>query len=104
MAERTQKRRQRRKRKSKISVIAISLVVMMLSAVIAYKSVELKAKNKAYIQRDESISRQIEDEMERKAELEEYEKYVQTKKYVEEVAREKLGLVYENEIIFKPEK
>ena len=100
MAERTQKRRQRRKRKSKISVIAISLVVMMLSAVIAYKSVELKAKNKAYIQREESLSRQIEDEMER----EEYEKYVQTKKYVEEVAREKLGLVYENEIIFKPEK
>ncbi len=104
MAERTQKRRQRRKRKSKVSVIAISLVVMMLSAVITYKSIELKAKNEAYIQREESLSRQIEDELERKAELEEYEKYVQTKKYVEEVAREKLGLVYENEIIFKPEK
>jgi cell division protein FtsB len=26
---------------------------------------------------------------------------VQTKGYIEEVAREKLGLVYENEILFK---
>ncbi len=104
MAERAPKRRQRRKRKSKGGVIAISLVVMMLSAVIAFKSIELRAKNEAYMLREESLNRQIENELERKAELEEYEKYVQTKKYVEEVAREKLGLVYENEIIFKPEK
>lgn len=102
MAGRRQQR-QKRKRKSKGGVIAISLVVMMLSAVIAYKSVELKAKNEAYIAREQSLEAQIASEEERKAELEEYEKYVQTKKYVEEVAREKLGLVHENEIIFKPE-
>ena len=28
--------------------------------------------------------------------------YMKTDKYIEEVAREKFGLVYENEIIFKP--
>ena len=36
-------------------------------------------------------------------ELEEYEKYTKTAKYVEEVAKEKLGLVYEDEIIFQAE-
>lgn len=96
-------RKQRRKRRSKGGVIAISLVVMMLFAVIAYKSVELREKNQAYIEREENLRKQLADEEARREELEEYEKYVQTKKYVEEVAREKLGLVYENEIIFKPE-
>ena len=39
----------------------------------------------------------------RSLEIEEYEKYTQTKKYIEEVARDKLGLVYEGEILFKDE-
>ena len=39
--------------------------------------------------------------MERDEKLKEYSKYVKTKKYIEEVAREKLGLIYEDEIIFK---
>ena len=39
----------------------------------------------------------------RAKELEEYEEYVKTDEYVEEVAREKLGLVYKDEIIFEPD-
>ena len=46
---------------------------------------------------------QIVAEEERAKEIEEFEKYTQTKKYVEEVARDKLGLVYEGEILFKDE-
>lgn len=38
----------------------------------------------------------------RTQEIEEYRKYTQTKKYVEEVAKDKLGLVKEGEIIYKP--
>ena len=43
----------------------------------------------------------IEQEEEREKEIEELRKYVQTKKYAEEVAKERLGLVYEDEILFK---
>ena len=35
--------------------------------------------------------------------IQEYGKEVQTKGYIENVAREKLGLVYEDEILFKQE-
>ena len=49
------------------------------------------------------LESQIEAEEKKSEELEEYSKYVQTKKYAEEVAKEKLGLVYEDEIIFKAE-
>jgi cell division protein DivIC len=36
-----------------------------------------------------------------KEDIEEKKEYMKTDKYIEEVAREKFGLVYNNEIIFK---
>lgn len=95
------RRKQRRKRNSKIGILSISFMVLCLSAVIAYKGQELKIKNEDYIAREAALLSQIQEEEERTEELREYSKYVKTKKYIEEVAREKLGLIYEDEIIFK---
>lgn len=47
------------------------------------------------------LNAQIDAETAREEEIEEYRKYTQTKAYVEEVAKDKLGLVYEGEILFK---
>ena len=44
---------------------------------------------------------QYEDETERAAELDELEEYMGSSEYIEDVAKSKLGLTYENEIIFK---
>ena len=41
--------------------------------------------------------------MARSEEIAEFERYTQTRKYIEDTAREKLGLVYPGEIIFKNE-
>lgn len=38
------------------------------------------------------------------AEIKEFKKHAKTDDYVEEIAREKLGLVHKGEIVFKPEK
>ncbi|MBR4795149.1 MAG: hypothetical protein IK050_01780, partial [Lachnospiraceae bacterium] len=46
----------------------------------------------------------IEDEMERNENLTEYEKFTKTIEFIEKMARERLGLVFGNEIIFKEEK
>lgn len=99
------KRRKRTKStsRSKAGIIAISFVVIMLAAVISVKKIELKEKKQEYLKRIETLQAQIDAEENRTAELDNYKTYVQTKKYVEEVARDKLGLVYEDEIIFKPE-
>ena len=51
----------------------------------------------------QQLNEQIAEEEQRSEEIEEYRKYTQTKKYAEDVAKEKLGLVYEGEIIFKEE-
>ena len=75
----------------------------MLLVVVAVKSVDLRAKQAGYDERIAQLTAQIEQEEKRSEEIAEYEKYTQTKKFVEEVAKDKLGLVYEDEIIFKPE-
>ena len=43
----------------------------------------------------------IEQESKRTEQLNEFKTYTKTKKYAEEVAKDKLGLVYENEILFQ---
>lgn len=77
------------------------IVVIMLLIVVAFDSIELKAKKASYQQREAALLEQIAAEEQRALEIEEFEKYTHTKKYVEEVARDKLGLVYEGEILFK---
>lgn len=49
----------------------------------------------------DKLMSQIEDEQKRTLELEELRVYVKTMKYVEERAKQ-LGLVYPDEIIYKP--
>ena len=75
----------------------------MMLVVVAFKSAELRAKKEAYHQKELVLQQQIEAEEERALEIEEFEKYTQTKKYIEEVARDKLGLVYDGEVLFKDE-
>lgn len=82
-------------------MLLVTTVVLMTLIVVAVKSVELRDKRETYMAREEALMRDIEAEQARAEEIQQYEKYTKTKKYVEEVAKEKLGLVYEGEIIFK---
>ena len=84
-------------------MIMVTMVVLMVLIVVSVKSIELRQKQEAYAARIEQLQEQVEAENQRALEIEEYGKYTQTKKYVEEVAKDKLGLVYEGEIIFKSE-
>ena len=91
----------RRKPQNRMSMMRVSLVVLILAGVVAVKSAQLQQKKEIYEARQKELEAQIADEELRAEEIEEYRKYTQTKKYVEEVAKDKLGLVYEDEIVFK---
>ncbi len=91
----------RKKRHNKFGMFLVTMVVAMMLIVVAIKSIELQQKLEAYQEKEQLLLEQIEAEPERTKEIEEYEKYTQTKKYIEEVAKDKLGLVHEDEIIFK---
>ena len=47
------------------------------------------------------MEQQYQQETERAQNLEEYAAFVNSLEYIEEMAKSKLGLVYDNEIIFK---
>ena len=93
----------RRKPQNRMSMMLVSLVVLILAGVVAVKSAQLQQKKEIYEARQKELEAQIADEELRAEEIEEYRKYTQTKKYVEEVAKDKLGLVYEDEIVIKEE-
>lgn len=97
------KTRSRKIRESRrhLSAWGIILIVLAVFGVSTIGGVQLKQKNRAYQEREEALQQSIEEEEARAAEIEEFEAYTQTKKYVEDVAKDKLGLVYEDEIIFK---
>lgn len=83
------------------SYILISLVVLMVVVLLSIKSNELKEQRAAYESRDKYLTEKIAEQEERSEEIEEYSKYMQTKQYIEDIAKDKLGLVYEDEIIFE---
>lgn len=91
----------RKKFRKHLSTMAISCVILLMLVFVTVASMGLKVQNMNKQERIESLNALIEEEEKRAEEIEEYSKYVQTKKYAEEVAKEKLGLVYEDEIIFK---
>ncbi|MBR2948684.1 MAG: septum formation initiator family protein [Lachnospiraceae bacterium] len=94
----------KKKKQNRLSMLMVSIAVVMVLIVVAIRSVDLQAKQASYDARIAQLNEQIALEQQRTEELNEYEKYTKTKKFVEEVAKDKLGLVYEGEIIFMPEK
>ena len=100
MATKIKRRKNFRKH---LSSFAIAGVVLLMLVFVFFASLTLRVSNSKKQERIDELNAQIEAEEERALEIEEYGKYVQTKKYAEEVAKDKLGLVYEDEIIFKAE-
>ena len=95
--------RVRKKKQNSLAMLLVMMVVLVMLVVVAVNNHNLRNKLAEYREREEVLTEQLEAEKERTKEIEEFKKYTETKKYIEEVAREKLGLVYEDEIIIQTE-
>ncbi|WP_343207964.1 FtsB family cell division protein [Anaerolentibacter hominis] len=93
--------RKKKIRKRRIGLWITSFVVLILCCFATYKRINLENERKTYEDQIAALEKQKADLEKESEEIKEYGAYVQTKKYVEEVARDKLGLVYEDEIIFE---
>lgn len=89
----------KKRKRMELNIVIVTVLCLLLVASVG--RARLQRKSEAYQQREEELLAEIESEQKRTEEIEELGKYVQTKKYVEEVAKERLGLVYEDEILFK---
>lgn len=92
-----------RKRLNRIKFVTSIIIVVVICIAISYKKLSLKKQQLSYERQLASIEKDLEQEQDRTNEIKEYKAYVQTKQFAEEVAREKLGLVYPGEVIFEVE-
>ncbi|MBE5949930.1 MAG: septum formation initiator family protein [Lachnospiraceae bacterium] len=90
-----------RKKRYRSGMIAVFLVVLLLFAVVMLEGKRLEAKDAAYAKKEQQLQAQIDKQYEFRESLNSYSQYTKTKKYIEEIAREKFGLVYPDEIVFK---
>lgn len=86
---------------NKAGIFGISVVVILL-AFFLYTQIDSRGTDLEKLRQQEAtLQSKYDDEISRAKELEEKRIYVKTKRYVEEVAKQ-LGLVYPDEIIYKP--
>ncbi|MDY3251159.1 MAG: septum formation initiator family protein [Candidatus Choladocola sp.] len=96
-------RRRRPSKSNRRGMAAIAVVVLVLLVTLMVQSQKLKDSNQQYESQKAELEQQIRDEELRTGEIENLKDYVNSKEYIEKIAREKLGLVYEDDIIFKAE-
>lgn len=90
-----------KRRRGRGRTMGIGLIVIVFIAVMAVQIYRIKQKDNEYAAREQDLMREYQEETERAAELDELEAYMSSAEYIENIAKSKLGLVYENEIIFK---
>ncbi|MDO5131478.1 MAG: septum formation initiator family protein [Eubacteriales bacterium] len=91
-------------RGNRLSMILAVAVVAILMVAVGVNAISLRRHLRENQARAEELRAEIREETRRKGDIEEYRHYTETDAYIEEVAREKLGLIYEGETVFKEEK
>lgn len=82
-------------------MIEISFVVLLFLVVMLVGSGRLKVKNAGYEEQLKELNTEIEKQVQRGKEIEDLQAYMNSQEYLEQAAREKLGMVYEDEIVFR---
>ncbi len=91
----------RNRRYNKIAMIGITLIVCMMLVLLYVEGRSVQQRISANTQKQQELAEQIDDEKARTKEIEAMQDYIQSDEYTEKIAKEKIGLVKENEIIFK---
>ena len=98
------KKRRSTKVQNRVAMISISMVVCMLVVLLAFKEHSLQVKYQTNENRKAQLQEEITTEEARTKDIEDMQEYMQSDEYAEKIAKEKIGLVKDNEIIFKENK
>ncbi len=93
----------RKKKKQMAPLIICVLLIFSFCGYMGFKAKKMKETRDQLQNEVTELEVKIQDENNRTEELEEFEVYTHTKMYAEEVAKNILGYVYDDEIVFKPE-
>lgn len=90
----------RRKAGRNNGTLSIIFIVLVFVVVMSVQILKLKEKDELLLEREQTLEQQLEEEQQRAEELKELDLYTRSMEYIKDMAN-KLGLVFENEIIFK---
>ena len=93
----------RKRVQNRFSMFLVMLALLMTLVAVYVSSIKLQDRLDALEAQSALLQVQIDAEKERAEEIELLRKRSQTKEYYEEIAKEKLGLVNADEIVFKAE-
>ena len=91
----------RRSSKKRGGTLSVAVIVVAFLIVMIFQIVQLKNKETAYAQQTAELNKQLKEETERTDEINALADDMQSDQYIEDMAKSKLGLAYDNEIIFK---
>ena len=98
------KRRKRStRRQSRLASMFIIVAVVVVCTASLFKISDLYNESKELTYTEQTLEMKLEQTELDRQELEAREQYMKTKQYIEDVAKEKLGLVYPDEIVIRPE-
>ncbi|MBE6015579.1 MAG: hypothetical protein E7241_09500 [Lachnospiraceae bacterium] len=91
-------------RNNKKSMVYISGILTIMLTVLIVLSLKLNSQREALLAESKDLEYKKQVEQQRTEEINAFKDSTDTKEFIERTAKEKLGLLYENEIIFKKEK
>lgn len=95
------KRKSARHDDNRIGKICIGIILIVFVAVMSVQINKIYQKDLEKIAVQEELEEQYQYELDRQEELNQYQEYLESPEHVEDVARDKLGLLYDNQIIFR---
>ena len=102
-AAKAAKKRRKRYRVSFFSRMCIVAAAAVLFAVLITQGLKLRQEGRANEQTAAELNDQLEEEKARTSQIEGLRDYYSSEEYVRQTAKDKLGLIDDGEIVFKPE-
>jgi cell division protein DivIC len=96
-------RKRKSGKKNRTGLYIVMLVVGIFLTTLVVQGVSLRNNCQKLATEQSELKEKKKSLKQEKEKIKEQEEYSKTDEYVEDIAREKFGLVYDNEIIFKPE-
>lgn len=86
---------------NRVGKICIGIILIVFVAVMSVQINKVYQKDQEKIAQEQELREQLQHELDRQEELKEYQEYIESTEYVEDIAESKLGLLYEDQIIFR---
>lgn len=93
----------RKRKNKKLGRFCAFTIAFFVVGILGIQMYRLKSKNAEYSARVADLQVRLEQEQRRASDLEDYEVYVNSDAYIEDTAKSKLGMLYDDEIVFREE-